>query len=62
MNRRDAIKQEAVKAQDSADDLRSIVAKMDPETKSRVQNDLDTIRESVGNIRTMLQEAGSEEV
>jgi len=62
MKLRDAIKEDAEKAQTSADDLRGIVAKMDPQTKSRVQKDVDTIRESINNIRTMVKQAGEQEV
>jgi uncharacterized protein YqfA (UPF0365 family) len=62
MKLRDAVKQDVEKAQSSADDLRSMASKMDPEMKMRVQKNVDTIRESINDIRSMMQQAGDMEV
>lgn len=62
MKLKDAIKKERDKVQASADDLRGVVAKMDPQTRSRVEDDVSNIREGVSNIMSMLKQAGDEEV
>lgn len=62
MKLRDAVKQDMDQAQSSADDLRSMMAQMDPEMKKRVQKNVDMIRESMNDIRSMLQQAGDQEV
>lgn len=62
MKLRDAVKEDMAKAQASADDLRGLVTKMDPEVKKQAQEDVDTIRESINDIRSMVQKAGEQEV